>query len=84
MTVTTITITDPELLAKLAAADGQIIFHGPAGESVKTVETVAVGKLPPGVRSPFTDEEIEAARKEPDSGVPLDEFWRRVERGEWR
>ena len=53
MSTTTITITDPELLATLAAADGQIIFRGPTGEHVKTAATVPYGSLPPGVRSPF-------------------------------
>jgi hypothetical protein len=82
--VTTIVISDPELLAKLAAANGQIIFEGPTGDLVQTVETVASGKLPPGVKSPFTDEEIEQARKEPDSGITLTEFWKQVENGEWK
>ena len=82
--VTTIVISDPELLAKLAAADGQIIFEGPTGDLVKTVETVPFGKLPPGVKSPVSDEEFEEARKSPDSGITLDEFWKQVERGEWR
>lgn len=83
MNVATIVITDPELLAKLAAADGQIVFRGPTGDTVKTAEVVFDGNPPPGVKSPFTDEEIEAARKEPDSGVTLAEFWKKVERGEW-
>jgi hypothetical protein len=81
---TTITITDPELLAQLAAAEGQIVFRGPGGERVKTVETVALGALPPGVKSPFSDEEIEAARKEPDSEFTLAEFWNKVQAGEWK
>lgn len=84
MTVTTIVITDPELLAKLAAAEGQIIFRGPTGDTVKTAEVVANGKLPPGVKSPVSDAEFEEARKSPDSGTTLDEFWKQVERGEWR
>jgi hypothetical protein len=75
--VTTIVISDPELIAKLTAADGQIIFQGSTGETVKIVETVPFGKLPPGVKSPFTDEEIEEARKQPD-GLPLSEVWRRI------
>ncbi|HJZ54623.1 MAG TPA: hypothetical protein VKE74_06670 [Gemmataceae bacterium] len=84
-TVTTIIISDPELLAKLAAAgEGSIVFKAPSGECVRTVATVPFGKLPPGVKSPFTDEEIEEARKEPDSGITLDEFWRRVQNGQWR
>ncbi len=83
MSTTTITITDPALLAQLAAADGHIVFRGPGGEYVKSA-TVANGGLPPGVKSPFTDEEIEAARQEPDSGITLAEFWQKVERGEWK
>jgi hypothetical protein len=62
ISVTKTVITDPELLAKLAAANGQIIFEGPTGDPAKTVETVAFGNLPPGVKSPFTDEEIERTR----------------------
>jgi hypothetical protein len=82
MSVTTIVITDPELLAKLAAADGQIVFRGPTGDTVKTVETVPYGTPPLGVKSPVSDEEFEEARKSPDSGVTLDEFWKRVRNGE--
>jgi hypothetical protein len=82
--VTTIVITDPELRAKLAAIDGQIVFKAPTGELVKTVKTVPFGKLPPGVKSPVSDEEFEKARKSPDSGIALEEFWKRVERGEWK
>jgi hypothetical protein len=74
---TTITITDPELLAKLAAAEGQIIFRSPSGEAVKTVETVARGVPPPGVKSPISDAEFEEARKQPD-GLPLTEVWKRI------
>jgi hypothetical protein len=75
--VTRIVITDSELRAKLADADGQIIFEGPSGDHVRTVETVPFGKLPPGVKSPFSDEEIEEARKQPD-GLPLNEVWKRI------
>jgi hypothetical protein len=82
--VTKIVISDPDLLAKLAAADGQIIFEGPTGDQVKTVETVPFGATPPGVKSPISDEEFELARKSPDSGITLEEFWKKVERGEWR
>ncbi|MDY3552032.1 hypothetical protein R5W24_001112 [Gemmata sp. JC717] len=77
MTTTIITITDPELLAKLAAAEGRIVFRGPAGEAIKTADTVTRGGLPPGVRSPISDEEIEEARKQPD-GSPLADVWKRI------
>ena len=35
-------------------------------------------------KSPFSDEEIEEARKRPDSGITLAEFWEKVKRGEWK
>jgi hypothetical protein len=82
--VTTIVISDPELLAKLVSAEGQIVFRGPSGDTVKTAEVVANGTPPPGVKSPVSDKEFEEARKSPDSGITLQEFWKRVERGEWR
>ena len=85
MSVTTIVINDPEILAKLAAAEGQIVFRGPSGDTVKTAEVVANGNPPPRVKSPISDEEFEEARKSPDSGITLDEFWKRMQRdGKWR
>ncbi len=77
MNTTTITITDPELLAKLAAAEGQIVFCSPSGEAVKTVSTLPRFAPPPGVKSPISDEEFEEARKQPD-GLPLAEVWKRI------
>ena len=70
--VTTIVINDPELLAKLAAAEGQIIFQGPTGDSVKKVETVPPEKLPPGFKIPFSDEEL-ARRSLERTGRPIGE-----------
>ena len=64
MSVTTIVITDPELLAKIAAANGQIVFQGPTGDTVKTVETQPFGVPPPGYQLPITDEELERRRQE--------------------
>jgi hypothetical protein len=78
---TTITITDPELLAKLAAAEGQIIFRGPTGEAVKTVATVPYGVPPPGVKSPISDAEFEEARKQ-TGGKPLAEILKRLQAGD--
>jgi hypothetical protein len=81
---TTITITDPALLAQLAAAEGQIIFRGPAGDTVKTVSTVTNGTPPSRINGPLTDQQFEEARKSPNSGITLAEFWEKVKRGEWR
>lgn len=75
--ITTIVITDPELLAKLVAAEGQMVFRGPSGDTVKTAEIVANGTPPPGVKSLISDEEFEEARKQPD-GSPLSEVWKRI------
>ena len=72
-----ITITDPDLIAKLAAANGQIVFRGPTGDPVKTVQTVGRMVPPPGVKSPISDEEFEEARKQP-GGSPLSEVWKRI------
>ncbi len=72
MTVTTIVITDPELLAKLAAADGRIVFQGPAGDTVKTAEVVAGSKFPPNFKIPFTDEQLAEFSKH-RTGRPIGE-----------
>ena len=82
MSATTITITDPDLLAQLAAASGQIVFRGPAGEYVKAA-TVDGGAKPPR-KGPLSAEEFEEARKSPNSGITLAEFWEKVKRGEWK
>jgi hypothetical protein len=82
--VTVIDISDPAVLARLAAADGPVIFRGPDGRCVRMAELVPPGQLPAGVRSPISDEEFEQRRRLPNSGVTLTEFWEQVERGEWR
>ena len=82
--ITSITITDPALLAQLAATTGPVVFRGPNGECVRMGALAAAGEPPPGFKSPISDEEFEEARKRPDSGITLAEFWRQVERGEWR
>ena len=67
--VTTIVITDPDLLARLAAAPGRIVFQGPTGDLVKTVDSVS-GKLPPGFRIPFTDQQLAELSKQ-RTGRPI-------------
>jgi hypothetical protein len=82
--VPTITITDPALLAQLAAAPGFLEFRDPSGRVLGTFFLDGYGVPPPGVKSPISDEEFEKARQSPSSGVTLAEFWEKVKRGEWR
>lgn len=64
MSVTTITITDPQLLAQLAAADGPIVFRGPTGDTVKTLAPVPLGAPPAGFQPAISDEELARRRLE--------------------
>ena len=61
--VLTIVISDPEVLARWAAAEGAIILRGPNGECLRRAGLVP-GKLPAGSKSPISDEEFEEARKQ--------------------
>jgi hypothetical protein len=79
--VTTIVISDPDLLAKLASAEGQIVFEGPTGDQVKTVETVPFGLPPQGYVPPISDEEIERRRQQYRGGKPLSEIMKRLQGG---
>ena len=74
---TTVVISDPELLAKLASSDGVIVFRGPDGHTVRMAEPVPHGQLPHGIKSPISDAEFQEARKQPD-GSPLTEVWKRI------
>ena len=74
-----ITIQDPALFAQLLAAQGPVEVRGPDGEHVGTFQPFD-GKLPPGVKSPFTDEEMAERRKE-RTGRPLSEIMRDLQGG---
>jgi hypothetical protein len=76
-----ITITDPALLAQLTQAGGVVELKDPSGRVIGTFLRKGYGKLPPGVKSPISDAEFEEARKSPDSGITLDEFWKRMHGG---
>ena len=73
-----IVITDKELLEQLIQASGTVEVRDPNGNILGTFAP-PYGKLPGGVRSPFTDEEIERRRHEPD-GRPLAEILRDLEK----
>ena len=73
--VTTVVVTDPELLKKLAATDGPIVFRGPNGEYVRFAEPVPVGTLPASLRPPISDEDYEKLRQQ-TGGRPLADILR--------
>ena len=79
-----ITITDPTLLAQLTAAK-VVELRDPSGRVIGTFVVEGYGVPPPGVKSPISDEEFEEARRSPDSGISLTEFWKRMQNdGKWR
>jgi len=77
-----ITITDPALLAQFTSAPGVVEIRDPNGRVLGTFFVPGYGMLPPGVKSPISDEEFEEARKSPDSGITLTELFKRLESGD--
>jgi hypothetical protein len=73
-----IVITDKALLEQLIQASGTVEVCDPSGNLLGTFAP-PYGKLPPGVRSPFADEEIERRRQHPD-GRPLADILRDLEK----
>jgi len=72
-----IVITDPALLAQLSQTSGAVEVQDSNGNYLGTFAP-PIGKLPPGVHSPFSMEEIERRRKQPD-GRPLADILRDLE-----
>jgi hypothetical protein len=72
-----ITITDPALIAQLREA-GSAELTDPEGNVIGTFAVEGLGKLPPGVKSPFTDEQRAEMRKE-RTGRPLADILRDLE-----
>lgn len=73
-----ITITDPQLLAQLAAAHNPVDVHGPNGEYIGTFQPPA-GKPPAGFVLPWSDEEIERRFRENRTGRPLADILKDLE-----
>jgi hypothetical protein len=72
---TTITITDPALLAQLVQASGIVVFQDPAGRVLAAYTAAgAVRRAPPGV-IPFTDEELAELSKQ-RTGRPIGDVLR--------
>lgn len=70
-----ITITDPTLLAQLRLADAAVELKDPEGNVLGVFAAEGRGKLPPGIKSPFTDEQRAEMRKE-RTGRPLKDIFR--------
>lgn len=70
-----VVVTDPALLAQLAAGD-EVELTDPSGRRLGVFVPDGLGKLPPGVQSPFTDEEMAERRKGPKAGRPLADILR--------
>jgi hypothetical protein len=74
-----ITITDPVLLAQLRQADGSVELKDPEGNVLGLFAVDGLGRLPPGVKSPFTREEMEERRARNRTGRPLKDILRDLE-----
>jgi hypothetical protein len=70
-----IIVNDPALLSQLATGD-EVELRDPSGRVLGVFIPQGPGALPPGVRSPFTDEELAARRKQPRTGRPLADILR--------
>jgi hypothetical protein len=70
-----ITINDPVLLAELSRLTGVVEVIDPQGCVIGALSLEGEGKLPPGKKSPFTDEQLAELRKD-RTGRPLDDIHR--------
>lgn len=73
-----ITITDPALLAQLRQASDTLELKDPDGRVLGRFVVEGLGRLPPGVKSPFTDQERAEMRKQ-RTGRPLKDIIRDLE-----
>jgi hypothetical protein len=70
-----ITVRDPALLAELSRATGVVELVDPEGRVIGELALDDDGKLPPGKKSPFTDEQLAELRKD-RTGRPLADILR--------
>ena len=70
-----ITITDPALVAQLLNSDGTVVLKNPEGRILGEFKAEGLYKLPPGVKSPFTEEQLQELRKD-RTGRPLKDILR--------
>jgi hypothetical protein len=74
-----ITVTDPNLLSQLTTGV-EVELKDPTGKVLGVFVPHGLGKLPPGVKSPFSEEEMAERRKEPKVGRPLADILRDLEK----
>lgn len=70
-----ITITDTALIEQLRRIDGTVELKDPSGHVLGCFTADGLCKLPPGVKSPFTEEEM-AERRKDRTGRPLADILR--------
>ena len=73
-----ITITDSNLLAEFERCEDVVEIKAPDGRVLGTFAIVGLGRLPPGVKSPFSDEEVAELRKQ-RTGRPLKDILKDLE-----
>ncbi len=78
--MSSIIISDPQLLAQFASVTGIIELRDAAGTLVGQFSQRNPGSLPPGVKSPISDAELVELRKQ-RTGKPLSEIMKRLEGG---
>ena len=74
----TITIIDPDLLAQVRAIEGNCELRDAEGHLVGYIKPPPLAPLPPGVESPFTEEQRAEFRKQ-RRGRPLKDILRDLE-----
>jgi hypothetical protein len=70
-----IAVTDPTLLSELLQYEGTVELKAPDGRLLGQFTAEGFFKLPPGAKSPFTDEQLVDLRKQRD-GRPLADILR--------
>ena len=73
-----ITVTDPTLLSQLTAG-AEVELTDPSGKVPGVFVPEGLGKLPPAVKSPFSEEEMAERRKAPKVGRTLADILRDLE-----
>ena len=74
-----IIVTDPSLISQLTT-QAEVELKDPSGKVLGVFVPEGLGKLPPGVKSPFGEEEMAERRKAPKVGRHLVDILRDLEK----